>query len=212
MTGERVVLADDHVRLRDRIRQALESDGWVVCGEASSADEAIALAAEHEPDVVLLDIGMPGNGIRAAQHLTRTLPDTAVVMLTQSSDDRDLLDSLRAGAAGYLLKDTDPARLSAALRGVLAGEAAMSARLVTRVLDEFRAPAKGRFRRSSSAAAKLSAREWDVMELLAGGASTDEVASRLFVSPTTVRVHVSSVVRKLRVAGREDALRVLRED
>jgi DNA-binding NarL/FixJ family response regulator len=206
----RVVIADDHTRIRGRVRAALEADGWVVCGEGATADEAIALATEHRPDVVLLDIHMPDSGIRAAQVITSTRPETAVVMLTQSSDDADLFDSLRAGARGYLLKGGDPGELGSALRGVLAGEAAMDARLVARILDEFRAPAKPRFRRGSPAASRLSAREWEVMELLADGLSTDGVAQRLFLSPTTVRVHVSSVLRKLRVKDRESAFRLLR--
>ena len=212
MTGDevRVVIADDHTRLRGRVRAALEADGWIVCGEGATADEAITLATEHRPDVVLLDIHMPDSGIRAAQAISSTLPETAVVMLTQSSADADLFDSLRAGARGYLLKGGDPGELGAALRGVLAGEAAMDARLVARILDEFRAPTKQRFRRGSPAASKLSAREWEVMELLADGASTDNVAQRLFLSSTTVRVHVSSVLRKLRVRDRESAFRLLR--
>jgi DNA-binding NarL/FixJ family response regulator len=206
----RVVIADDHTRIRAQVRAALEVDGCVVCGEGATADDAIALVAEHKPDVALLDINMPGSGIRAAQAIAGNHPQTSVVMLTQSADDADLFDSLRAGAEGYLLKGGDPGELGAALRGVLAGEAAMDARLVTRILDEFRAPAKGRFRRGSPAASKLSAREWEVMELLADGESTDDVARRLFLSPTTVRVHVSSALRKLRVKDRESALRLLR--
>jgi DNA-binding NarL/FixJ family response regulator len=133
-------------------------------------------------------------------------------MLTASADDDDLFDSLRAGAAGYLLKDTDPCLLVDELRAVLAGDAAMSRRLVSRIMEEFRSPATPRFVRRSKASAKLSAREWEVMELLGEGLSTDEVARRLFLSPTTVRVHVSGVLRKLRVKDRESAFRLLRED
>ena len=207
-----VVMADDHARMRGRIRQALEAGGCVVCGEGTTAAEAVALALEHRPDVALLDIHMPGNGITATREITRCLPGTAVVMLTASAEDDDLFDSLRAGAVGYLLKDTDPSMLVDVLRGALLGEAAMSRRLVSRVLEEFRSPAIRRFARRSRAAAKLSAREWEVMELLGQGLSTDEVAGRLFVSPTTVRVHVSSVLRKLRVKDRESAFKLLRDD
>lgn len=206
----RIVLADDHTRMRARIRSALEADGCQVCGEAANAPDAVQLVLEHRPDVALLDIHMPGNGIAAAREISAALPETAVVMLTQSSEEDDIFDSLRAGAAGYLLKDTDPSRLGAALRGVLTGEAAMSRRLVARILDEFRAPTRRRFTRKSPAAARLSAREWEVMELLSQGASTEEVARRLFLSSTTVRVHVSSVLRKLRVSDRESAFRALR--
>ncbi len=208
----RVVMADDHAWLRGLIRAALEADGCEVLAEGATADEAVGLAVQHRPDVVLLDISMPGGGIRAAQEISRQLPETAVVMLTQSDNDDDLFDSLRAGAAGYLLKDTPPDQLGDALRGVLSGRAAMSPRLVTRVLDEFRAPARRRLGRKSPAAAKLSAREWEVMELLGQGLTTDQVASRLFLSPTTVRVHVSAVLRKLRVKDRASAIQLLQRD
>ena len=208
----RVVMADDHARMRTRIRAALEAGGCVVVGEGASAEEAVALAMSHRPEVALLDIHMPGNGITAAREITRSLPGTAVVMLTASAEDADLFDALRAGASGYLLKDTDPALLVDELRGALAGEAAMSRRLVGRIMEEFRSPATPRFVRRSRASAKLSAREWEVMELLGEGLSTDDVAQRLFVSPTTVRVHVSGVLRKLRVKDRESAFRLLRED
>lgn len=207
----RIVIADDHVHVRQQIRDALEAGGCEVCGEGATADEAISLALEHRPDVVLLDIHMPGNGIRAAQQINRDLPQTAIVMLTQSKDEDDLFDSLRAGASGYLPKDTDPRTLPAAFRGVLAGEAAMPAGLVTRILNEFRGPTR-RFARKSSHAAKLSSREWEVMEMLSQGHSTEEVAGRLFVSPTTVRVHVSAVLRKLAVKDRESAFRLLRDE
>lgn len=207
--GVRVVVADDHVPMRGQIRRTLEAGGCDVVAECGTAREAVRLAVLHEPDVVLLDIHMPGSGIRAAQELTRLLPGTAVVMLTQSQQDDDLFDSLRAGAAGYLLKDTPPERLVPALRGVLAGEAAMSPRLVARIMDEFRAPRRWLSRRSA-AAGRLSSREWEVMDLLGRGLTTDEVAQRLFLSPTTVRVHVSSVLRKLRVKDRQSALTMLR--
>lgn len=207
-----VVMADDQPRMRTRIRKALEDGGCIVHGEGESADDAVALTLEHRPDVALLDIHMPGNGIAAAREITRHLPGTAVVMLTASAEDDDLFDSLRAGAAGYLLKDSDPRLLVDELRAVLAGDAAMSRRLVARIIEEFRSPATPRFARRSRASAKLSAREWEVMELLGEGLSTDEVARRLFLSPTTVRVHVSGVLRKLRVKDRESAFRILRED
>ena len=210
MVTLRVVIADDHARIRARVRSALEQGACEVCGEGATAEDAVRLVAEHQPDVALLDIHMPGNGIQAAREITRATPEVAVVMLTQSAEDDDLFDSLRAGASGYLLKDTDPTRLPELLRGVLSGEAAMPARLVARIMDEFRAPTKRRFGRTTVAAAKLSAREWEVMQLLSEGLSTDDVARRLFLSATTVRVHVSSVLKKLRVKDRESAFRLLR--
>ena len=210
MVTIRVVIADDHPPTRTRIRQALEEGGCVVVGEAGTADEAVLLVSSSAPGVALLDVHMPGSGIHAAQEISRSAPSTAIVMLTQSTEDDDLFDSLRAGAVGYLLKDSDPAQLADSLRRVLSGEAAMSPTLVARIMEEFRAPTRPRFLRRTTAAARLSPREWEVMELLAEGLTTEQVARRLFLSPTTVRVHVSGVVKKLRVKDRESAFRVLR--
>jgi DNA-binding NarL/FixJ family response regulator len=153
---------------------------------------------------------MPGNGIRAAKEVTDQLPEAAVVMLTQSRDDADLFDALRAGASGYLLKDMDTDRLPDALRGVLAGEAAIPRTLVAQILDTFRTPKVRRFGRKNKAAHLLTTREWEVMELLSEGLSTEDVAARMFISPTTVRVHLSSVLRKLRVKDRNTAFEMLR--
>ena len=210
--GIRIVIADDHARIRARIRAALEAGGCEVCGEGATAEEAIQLAKRHRPDVALLDIHMPGSGIHAAKQISHALPQTAIVMLTQSREDEDLFGSLRAGASGYLLKATDPATLPDALRGVLAGEAAMPASLVARVLQEFQGPRRRLLPSRSSAETILSTREREVMELLGQGDSTAEVAAKLFVSPTTVRVHVSTVLRKLRVKDRESAFKMLESD
>lgn len=205
----RIVMADDHTRLRTRIRAALEAGGCEVCAEGATAQDAIELVKQHRPDVALLDIHMPGGGIHAAEQISRALPETVVVMLTSSREDEDLFDSLRAGASGYLLKDMDPAALPDALRGVLAGEAAMPPSLVARVLREFQGPSRRLLPTMSAAATKLTPREREIMEHLGLGKSTDEVAQALFVSPTTVRVHVSTVLRKLRVKDRDSAFKLL---
>ena len=205
----RVVIADDHAGVRQRIRTTLTAAGYDVVAEAATATDAAAATIAQRPDIVLLDVHMPGNGIQAARRISAEAPDVLVIMLTQSAEDEDLFDSLRAGAAGYVLKSTDPAALGPALGRALAGEAAISPRLVGRVLDEFRNPRQRLFARRSPAAAKLSAREWEVMAMLADGRSTDEVAKALFLSPTTVRVHVSTVLRKLAVKDRESAIRLL---
>jgi DNA-binding NarL/FixJ family response regulator len=207
----RVVIADDHAHVRGQVRAALEEGGLDVAGEGATADQAVALALAHRPDVALLDIHMPGSGIHAARRITREVPGTIVVMLTQSGDDEDLFDSLRAGASGYLLKSGDPAKLPHALRGVVAGEAALPPALVARVIQEFRRP-RSRLPRRSAAAARLSERELEVMELLQQGLTTDEVAQRLYLSPTTVRVHVSTVLRKLRVKDRKSAFALLQDE
>jgi DNA-binding NarL/FixJ family response regulator len=173
----------------------------------------VAAAEAHRPALCLLDITMPGNGIAAAAQITARVPDTAVVMLTVSRDDDDLLEALRAGASGYLLTDTDPARLAAALRGVLAGEAALSPALVGRLIDEFRGSdgrARGRVlgRRRG---VELTAREWEVLELLRAGLSTAQIAARLSISQVTVRRHVGRMLKALQVSDREAALKLLDE-
>jgi DNA-binding NarL/FixJ family response regulator len=205
----RVVIADDHPPTRLGVRTALEAEGFEVVAEAATAPSAVAAAVEHAPDVALLDVHMPGDGLAAARTISRELPDVAVVMLTVSRDDSDLFEALRAGARGYLLKDIDPDRLPHALRGVLAGEAALPRNLVTKLVEEFRgrerAPSRG-----TAATASLTSREWEVLELLRQGLDTAQIAHRLFVTPVTVRSHVSAVLKKLKVTSREDAVRIAR--
>jgi DNA-binding NarL/FixJ family response regulator len=207
----RVLLADDHVPTRAALRSALESRGrFKVCAESGTAYGAVAAAVEHKPDVALLDIRMPGNGIEAAREIAMQCPETAIVMLTVSRDDADLFDALSAGARGYLLKDIDHEQLPRALQGVIEGEAALPRSLVARLVDEFR------IRESAAASARpqtgpfaaLTEREWDVLGLMRAGLSTGEIAARLFVTPVTVRTHVSAIMRKLHVPDRQ-ALRNL---
>jgi DNA-binding NarL/FixJ family response regulator len=194
------------------VREALEADaGFEVCGEAPDAPGALELAARERPDLCLLDVHMPGSGIRAAHELATSLPDAAVVMLTVSRNDSDLFDALRVGAAGYLLKDTDPERLPHALRGVLAGEAALPRALVARVIDEFRSKGRRRLSLAGDRGRELTSREWEVLELMRQGLSTREIAERLVVAPVTVRRHVSAILKKLRVADRDAAVRLLED-
>jgi RNA polymerase sigma factor (sigma-70 family) len=202
-------MADDHLPTRTAIGRMLEEDGFTICGEAIDAESAITAVRRERPDIALLDIKMPGNGIRAAAEICRNQPDVAVVMLTVSRDDRDLFDALRAGASGYLLKDTDPKRLPHALRAVLEGEAALSGALTARVIEEFRRRGE-RSRRLGDREARLSSREWEVLELLADGLTTAEIAERLFVSKVTVRTHVSAILKKLRVPDRDAAIELVR--
>jgi DNA-binding NarL/FixJ family response regulator len=205
----RVVVADDHAPTRAGVLASLDAEGFEVVGEASSARACVELAVSLEPDVCLVDIHMPGSGIAAAEQISRSLPDCAVVMLTYSHDDDDLFDSLRAGARGYLLKDMDPDRLGPALLGVLAGEAALPRALVSKVLEEFQGRSRRKLFVRHTRPTQLTSREWEIMELLRAGLSTEEVARRLFVAPGTVRVHVSSVLKKLRVDNRASALLAL---
>ena len=205
----RVLVADDHAPTRAGIRASLGSEGFDVVAEAPNAARAVELAREVEPDVCLLDVHMPGSGIAAADEISRALPHCAVVMLTYSRDDDDLFDALRAGARGYLLKDMDPDRIGAALLGVLDGEAALPRSLVSRVIEEFQGRSTRKLFVRSKRPTELTSREWEIMDLLRQGLSTEDVARRLFVAPGTVRVHVSSVLKKLRVPDRAAALRML---
>lgn len=205
-----VLIADDHPPTRAGIRASLEAEGFVVCAEVADGAAAVAAAIRERPDLCLLDINMPGNGISAAREISARVPETAVVVLTVSRNDEDVFDALRAGASGYLLKDMDAARLPAALRGVLKGEAALPRRLVARLVDEFRE--RGRKRRVPLLAdrgALLTGREWEVLELMRSGLTTAQISDRLFISQATVRSHVASILRKLRVPDRQTALRLL---
>ena len=207
----RVVIADDHAPTRAGVRQALEADGCQVVAAVADGPKAVAAALEHRPEVCLLDIHMPGGGIKAASQITSALPDTAVVMLTASRDDEDLFDALRAGASGYLLKDMDPDRLAAALRGVMVGEAALPRSLALKVMKQLRSPGRRRLLSSKgSLVSKLTSRESEVLQLMADGLTTEQIAEKLFIGKVTVRTHVSNVLKKLRVADRDAALRWLR--
>jgi DNA-binding NarL/FixJ family response regulator len=201
-----VLLADDHARTRAMVRAALEQSGdFRVCAEAADADSALIAATRERPDVCLLDINMPGSGIAATAGITTALPDTAVVMLTVSRQDEDLFDALRAGASGYLLKGLDEATIGDALHRVLNGEAMLPGTLVARLVEEFRDREHRRVAVAQGPAARLTGREWDVLT----GATTAEISERLFVSTTTVRSHVSAILRKLGVSNREAAIRLL---
>jgi DNA-binding NarL/FixJ family response regulator len=204
-------VADDHPPLRASVRRALEEHGFEVCFEAANAADSVAAAERERPDVCVLDVQMPGNGIAAAAQIAARLPETAIVMLTVSDSDEDLFAALRAGAQGYLLKDMDPGRLPLALEGVLAGEAALPRALVARVLDEFRT--RRRRRRlllPGGRGCTLTDREWETLELLAEGLSTAEVAERLLVAPVTVRRHAAAIVKKLNAGDRRSLLQLVR--
>ena len=208
-----VVLADDHAAVRAGIRLALSGEGFDVVAEAADGPGAVEAAERERPDIALLDVNMPGSGIKAAEQIAASLPETIVVMLTVSRDDDDLFSALRAGAAGYLLKDTDPNRLPFALRGVLEGEAALPRGLTARLIEEFRT--RGKRRRlplMRQRGVELTEREWEVLDFLHEGLSTAEIADKLSISPVTVRRHVSEILRKLRVKTREEAVEMLKGD
>ena len=205
----RVLIADDHAPTRADMREALERNGrFTVCAEAADGAAAVEAAVRERPDLCLLDIRMPGSsGIAATREITTRLPGTKVVMLTVSLDDDDLLNALRGGAVGYLLKDIDPDRLPYALNDAMEGGAPIPRRLVARLVSEFRDHGPRR-RPVAEPGYDLTSREWEVLSLLRDGLTTKQMASKLFVSSATVRSHVASVLKKLHLPDRE-ALRKL---
>jgi DNA-binding NarL/FixJ family response regulator len=203
-----VLIADDHVPTRTGVRMALERGGLRVVAEAATADEAVRRAARLRPDVCLLDVTMPGGGIRAAEEISEALPGAHILMLTVSREESTVLEAVRAGAAGYLLKDMDPESLPDAVRRVAAGEAVLPGRLVRRLIEELRHPRdppSAAERLSDSVRVPITPREREVLEMLGERRSTAEMATKLKLSPITVRRHISALLAKLAVGSREEA-------
>jgi two-component system, NarL family, nitrate/nitrite response regulator NarL len=204
----RVVIADDHIPSRTGIRLALEQEGFVVCAEEATARDAVAAALRDPPDLCLLAVDMPGGGIGAAEAIRSRLLETQIVMLSDSDEGDDMFAALEAGALGYLPKGMNPARLGPALRDVLNGSAALSRALTARLIEEFRGRARqpSLIRRGEN---ELTAREWEVLDCLGEHLSTRCIAERLFITETTVRRHVASILRKLDVPSREAAVELV---
>lgn len=210
----RILIADDHAPTRDDVRRVLEADGrFEVCAAVGHAAAAVQAAVREWPDICLLDIRMPGSGLAAAWEIAGRLPEAKLVMLTVSEDDTDLFVALRAGAAGYLLKTMSLKRLPDALCGVCSGEAAMPRTLVARVLESFqgREPRWRQLVAGRGTERRLTSREWEVLELLAQGHSTAQIASKLVLSASAVRVHIASIVHKLKVTDRSAATRLFHQ-
>jgi DNA-binding NarL/FixJ family response regulator len=202
----RVLLVDDHALVRSAIRQALDAPDVTVVGEARSAEEALEMAPRLRPDLVLLDIDLPGmTGIEAVRELAPRLPDARIVMLTVSTDRRDLLDAVRHGAAGYLTKDLSGEALLRAVRGIRRGDLPMSRVHAAVVVDHLARTGRSGLSVTDEMGGLLSAREQEVLRLLAEGMTDREIANALAISPRTVESHVSSVLRKLGVRNRAEA-------
>jgi DNA-binding NarL/FixJ family response regulator len=206
---ERILIVDDHPLTRDAHAGLLRQNGFDVVGEAAGGAEAIEAAGRLTPDLVLLDLSMPDmDGLTALPKIRDASPDTEVVVLTASEDEDNLLGAIRAGAAGYLLKSEPPERIVSFLRGVARGEAALSGAVARRLLDQVR-EGGGRTAVPDSVAGVLSARELEVLLLLDRHLGTDEIAQRLYISEHTVRSHVKSLLGKLHVSSRREALEKL---
>lgn len=206
-SSPRVLIADDHPPTRTGVRLALERGGIEVCAEAANASDAVEAALRERPDACILDVNMPGGGTSAASMISSRLPETVVLMLTVSSDVGHLLESLRRGAAGYLLKDMDPLVLPVVVRLALKGEAQVPRALVGGLVEEVR-HGTPRLSLGGRGRPELTKRESEVLELLRDGGSTADIAKRLFLSQVTVRRHVSAIIEKLGVSSREEAIAV----
>src|SRR5918911_1093750 len=206
----RVLIVDDHPLTRDALGSLLTQNGFSLAGEASDGEEAIELARTLQPELILLDLAMPGlGGVEALPRLREAAPGCEVVVLTASVAEENLLASIRGGAAGYLLKTEPPERIVEFLRGVAQGDAALSGSIARRLLDKVREGRGASGGVPDSIAAALSAREVEVLLLLDERLGTDEIATRLYISEQTVRSHVKSLLRKLDVSSRREALDVL---
>jgi NarL family two-component system response regulator LiaR len=202
----RTLVADDDPLVRRLIRDVLQQDGVTVIAEAATGREAVELALFYRPDVVVMDYMMPEmDGIEATRRIYEQDPSIRVVLLTGAGDDALGMRALRAGASGFLSKDMELESLPRALRSSIEGEAAISRRLAMQLVQHFRsAPVGGMGLRPVRS--NLTDREWEVLDLLSGGASTDDIARVLVLSNETVRSHLKNLYRKLEVRSREEAV------
>jgi DNA-binding NarL/FixJ family response regulator len=206
-----VVLADHHVPTRAGVRLALQADGLRVVAEAATAADAVEAACRLSPDVCLLAVQLPGDGIEATRQIRDALPRTKIVMLTASERDEDLFGALRAGADGYLLKSTSPARLPHAIRGVVSGEAALPREMTARLIREYRDRGRRGVPRLvvDGNVVELTVREFEVLERLRKPERTAQIAAHLGISEITVRRHVSTALQKLGTPNRRSAIALL---
>jgi DNA-binding NarL/FixJ family response regulator len=198
----KVIIADDHALFRDGLRSLLEAHGTEVLAEAKNGQEAVALARELRPDIVLMDLDMPVlNGLDATRLISAELEDVRVVVLTASEEDADLFDAVKSGAKGYLPKNLEAKELFGFLDGVLKDEPALTPTLARKVLGEF---AKGPGQEpESQSSAVLTDRERDVLELLVSGVTSNrDLADRLYVSENTVKYHLRNILYKLHLKNR----------
>ena len=206
----RVLIADDHPLFREGMRGRLDRVADVaVVGEATNGDEAVEMARKLEPDVILMDIKMPGlNGIEATREILRAIPRVGVLVLTMFEDDDSVFAALRAGAKGYLLKDSGGEGVVHAIRAVASGEVVFGPGVAERIIGFFSAPKPIVPQRTFP---ELTEREEEILSLVAQGKSNQEIARQLFVSLKTVRNHVSHILLKLQVADRAQAVIRARE-
>ena len=206
----RIVVADDHALFRGGLEALfLSVPDTEVVGEAATGEEAVARAADLQPDVILMDIQMPGiNGIEATRTIVRDSPQIGVIVVTMFEDDDSVFAAMRAGARGYVLKGADQDEILKVIRAVAAGEAHFGPEIARRLMGFFSAPKPAA---SSEAFPELTAREREVLDLIAAGLNNQEIARHLYLSTKTVRNHISNIFTKLQVADRAQAIVRARE-
>ena len=200
----RVLLADDHRMLREGLRRSLTEEGFDIVGEAENGEQAVRMVAELQPDVVLMDVSMPEmDGVEATRLIGGSFTATQVIMLTMHADKEVLADAIRAGASGYLVKDCSTEEIAEAIRMAVQGDTALSPQLAATMLDEVRrldvpdTPEEDRV---------ITKREEEVLQLIADGCSTPEVAEQLYISQKTVKNHLASIYQKLDARDRTQAV------
>jgi DNA-binding NarL/FixJ family response regulator len=206
----RIVLADDHAFFREGLTRLLSGAGIEVVAQVSNGEAAVEAAVEHAPDIVIMDLSMPGlSGLEATRQLQQRAPASRVLVLTVSDSEADVIEAVLAGASGYVLKDASKEELLAAIRAVYAGQALISPRIASTLLDRIREREE---RAPAVTEVELSARELEVLSLLADGRGNAEIGEALFISLSTVRNHISSILMKLHVDNRvQAAVRAVRE-
>jgi DNA-binding NarL/FixJ family response regulator len=203
--GPRVLIVDDHDLFRTGLKTLLEEAGIRVVGEAPNGQTALRLVAEIAPDVVIMDLNMPGlSGVATTRQLTSIAPLARVVVLTISSDDSDVMDAVMAGACGYLLKDSSIHDLVGGIRAAAAGESLISPQIAAKVLQRLRAHETSEDA-AQKVTAELSDREIEVLKLIANGKDNADIAQELYISPKTVKNHISNILMKLQIENRIQA-------
>jgi DNA-binding NarL/FixJ family response regulator len=201
-----VFIVDDHSFFRSGLRSVLTEHGFNVVGDAASGEAALPLIDRRTPDVVVMDLAMPGmSGAETTREIARRSPDTAVLVMTVSAGEAEVLAALEAGAAGYLLKDSHPDEITRAVEAAVNGDAPLSPRVARLVVQRARMMPGGGAEAARQAAEQLTDREREVLRLLADGLDNGEIGKALFLSPTTVKRHVASIVAKLGVSNRMQA-------
>ncbi len=200
----RVLLADDHRMLREGLRRSLTEEGFDIVGEAENGEQAVQMAADLQPDVVLMDVSMPEmDGVEATRSIRGTDTSTRVIMLTMHADKEVLAEAIRAGASGYLVKDCSTDEVAEAVRMAVQGDTALSPQLAASMLDEVR---RLDVPDTAEADRVITKREEEVLQLIADGCSTPEVATQLYISQKTVKNHLASIYQKLDARDRTQAV------